>query len=82
MDKELKTERLILRAWQEDDAEALYKYASDPIVGLNAGWEAHISVEDSREIIRNVFSADEIYAVVLKETNVKLRIDFKSQKKL
>jgi RimJ/RimL family protein N-acetyltransferase len=67
--KELKTERLILRAWQENDAEALYKYASDPVIGLNAGWEAHTSVEESREIIRNVFSADEIYAVVLKETN-------------
>lgn len=29
----LKTERLILRPWQESDAEFLYTYASDPAVG-------------------------------------------------
>jgi RimJ/RimL family protein N-acetyltransferase len=66
---ELQTERMILRPWQEDDAEALYKYASNPEVGLNAGWEAHTSIENSVEIIRDVFSAEEMYAVVLKATN-------------
>ncbi|MBD5137526.1 MAG: GNAT family N-acetyltransferase [Lachnospiraceae bacterium] len=64
----IETERLILRPWQEDDAEALFKYASDPDVGPPAGWPPHPSVEFSREIIRTVFSAPEIYAVVLKET--------------
>lgn len=34
----LETERLILRPWTEDDAEELYKYASDPNVGPPAGW--------------------------------------------
>ena len=29
--KTLQTERLILRAWQESDAEALYKYAQNPL---------------------------------------------------
>lgn len=29
----LKTERLILRRWEDSDAEDLYKYASDPDVG-------------------------------------------------
>ena len=29
----LETERLILRPWREDDAEELYKYASDSEVG-------------------------------------------------
>ena len=33
----LETERLILRPWDEDDAEALYQYASDPAVGPPAG---------------------------------------------
>jgi RimJ/RimL family protein N-acetyltransferase len=27
---QLQTQRLILRAWQESDAEALYKYAQNP----------------------------------------------------
>ena len=31
--KTLQTERLILRAWQESDAEALYKYAQNPNIG-------------------------------------------------
>ena len=34
----LETERLILRPWQEADAEALYTYAKDPAVGPPAGW--------------------------------------------
>ena len=33
----IETERLILRAWREDDAEALFAYASDPDVGPAAG---------------------------------------------
>ena len=33
----LKTERLILRRWEESDAENLYQYAKDPDVGLIAG---------------------------------------------
>ena len=63
----LETERLILRPWHENDAEELYKYASDPEVGPPAGWPPHTSVENSREIIRSVLSLPETYAVCLKE---------------
>ena len=62
----LETERLILRPWSEDDAEVLYRYASDPDVGPNAGWSPHVSVEDSREVIHTILSAPETYAVVPK----------------
>lgn len=65
----LETNRLLLRPWQESDAAALYRYASDPAVGPIAGWPVHTSVENSLEIIRSVLSAPETYAVVLKETN-------------
>ena len=68
MDKEIVTERLILRPWQESDAESLYKYARDPEIGPIAGWPPHTFVEDSLNVIRTVFSAPETYAVVLKET--------------
>ena len=64
----LETERLLLRPWEESDAEELYKYASDPAVGPIAGWAVHTSIENSCEIIRGVLSAPETYAVVLKET--------------
>lgn len=62
----IETERIILRPWEESDAEWLYKYASDPRVGPIAGWPVHTSVENSREIIKTVLSAPETYAVVLK----------------
>lgn len=64
----LETERLLLRPWEDRDAEDLYRYASSPEVGPIAGWPVHTSVENSREVIREVFSAPEIYAVVPKET--------------
>ena len=65
----IETQRVSLRPWEESDAEALFKYASDPDVGPIAGWPPHTSVEESREIIRTILSAPETYAVVLKETN-------------
>ena len=64
----LKTKRLILRPWEESDAVDLYRYASDPEVGPIAGWPVHTSVENSLEIIRNVLSVSETYAVVDKDT--------------
>ena len=64
----METERILLRYWQESDAEALFKYASDPDVGPRAGWPAHKSVEESREIIRTFFHNDTTWAIVLKET--------------
>ncbi len=63
----LETERLILRPWEERDAQELYKYAKDPRVGPAAGWPVHTSVENSRQIIRDVLSADGTFAVVLKD---------------
>lgn len=65
----LETERLILRPWEESDAESLYEYAKDERVGPIAGWPVHTDVENSREIIRAVLSVPETYAVCLKEDN-------------
>ena len=64
----METERILLRPWQDSDAEALFKYASDPDVGPRAGWLPHKSVEESLEIIRNVFSAEGMWAVIWKES--------------
>ena len=61
----LQTERMILRPWEEADAESLYKYAKDPRVGPVAGWPVHTSAENSREVIRTVLSAPENYAVCI-----------------
>lgn len=63
----LKTKRLILRRWKESDAEDLFRYACDPDVGPIAGWPAHRSIEESREVIKNVLCGKEAYAVCLKD---------------
>ena len=63
----LETERLLLRRWEERDAEDLFLYAKDPEVGPIAGWPPHKNVEESREVIRNVLSGKEAYAVCWKE---------------
>lgn len=64
----MESERLLLRPWQESDVETLLKYASDSEVGPRAGWPPHKSVEESREIIRPVFSSKGMWAVIWKET--------------
>lgn len=60
------TERLILRPWEERDAESLYEFAQDPQVGPIAGWPVHTSVDESLQIIKDILSAEETYAVALK----------------
>lgn len=66
----METDRLILRHWHTDDAEALYKYASDRRVSEMAMWPRHTSVDMSREVIEKLFAPDVLtYAVVLKATD-------------
>ena len=63
----LETERLILRRWEESDAEDLYKFASNPDVGPIAGWPPHQSLDESKDVIKNVLNGKEAYAICLKE---------------
>lgn len=65
----LKTRRLILRPWCEDDAASLFEYAKDDRIGPVTGWPVHTSVENSLEVIKNVLSVPENYAVCLNEDN-------------
>ena len=64
----METNRIILRPLRESDAEALFKYASDPDVGPRAGWPPHKSVEESLEVIRSIFNNDTTWAIELKES--------------
>ena len=65
----LTTERLMLRPWEESDAEDLYEYAKDERVGPVAGWPAHCDVNESLQVIRTVLGVPENYAVCLKNDN-------------
>lgn len=60
------TERLVLRPWREEDAKDLYELAKDPLVGPIAGWPVHTSVDNSRQVIRDILSAEDTYAITLK----------------
>ena len=63
----LMTQRLILRRWEQADAEDLYRYASDADVGPIAGWPPHKNIDESRAVIRDVLNGREAYAICLKE---------------
>ena len=65
----METERLILRPYTLDDVEALYAIASDPDVGIHAGWKPHESLEESREVLENIFLPSGAWAVIEKESN-------------
>ena len=66
----LETERLILRPWEEADAEECYQYTKDPRVGPSAGWPVHVSIDNTCQVIRDVLIKPEACAIVLKETSL------------
>ena len=41
------TERLMLRAFCEDDAQDVFDACSNPVLGRNAGWAPHKNIDDS-----------------------------------
>ncbi|MBR3692860.1 MAG: GNAT family N-acetyltransferase [Clostridia bacterium] len=66
----LYTERLILRPWQESDADILYLHARDPEIGLRCGWMPHTSRENSLEVIRTVLARPNCWAITRKASGV------------
>ena len=63
--RRLETERLILDKWttSEEDIKGLYEYAKNPDVGPNAGWKPHVSEDESREIIEELFIPHDVWAI-------------------
>ena len=59
----LETERLILRQWRVEDAEAMFAYAKSPKVGPAAGWRPHQSVEDSIKSLEDWQDSGEVWAI-------------------
>ena len=60
----LKTDRLLLRAWQESDLDDFYQYASVDGVGQMAGWAPHKDKEESRKILEMFINEKKTFALV------------------
>ena len=43
----IETERLVLRVPRVEDAQAIFEYASDPVVTRYLSWRTHTSVADT-----------------------------------
>jgi putative acetyltransferase len=66
--KAIETKRLILRPIAKDDAEDIFAYSKNENVGVNAGWKAHASIEETREIMKSIFLGKEnVYGIESKE---------------
>ena len=59
----LKTERLTLRPWREEDLDDFYEYASVDGVGQRAGWNPHKSLEESKEILSHFIRGKRVFAL-------------------
>ncbi|MEG0036399.1 MAG: GNAT family N-acetyltransferase, partial [Oscillospiraceae bacterium] len=64
----LETARLILRPITHADAEDIFEYAQNENVGPNAGWKPHGSIEETHEIIDTVFSTENVFGIILRDT--------------
>ncbi|PLS26436.1 GNAT family N-acetyltransferase [Bifidobacterium parmae] len=66
----IETGRLTLRSWRIDDAAeaaSLFRYASDPEIGLRCGWPPHTSIEGSMDDIRNILAVENNWAITIKD---------------
>ena len=69
------TERLIIRQWEEKDAEDLFEYAKDPNVSRFLKFKPYISINEAHERISTILlkyennQVEVPYAIVLKNEN-------------
>ena len=56
---ELETARLRLRSIRHEDAEAIFEYASDPLVTQHLPWRTHQTVQDTRDYITSTLERQE-----------------------
>ncbi len=59
----IRTDRLTLREWREDDLDDLYEYASVDGVGQMAGWSPHKSKTESSEILKKFIEQKKTFAI-------------------
>ena len=66
----IETNRLLLRMWENDDAEMLYEHAKLSVIANMGGWPVHSNTEYSMQVIRDILVPEHAYAIILKENNM------------
>lgn len=61
------TRRLMLRPWNDFDAEELFELAKEPEIGYWCGWKPYEHIRDAFFMLHNFLEVDENYAICLKE---------------
>lgn len=64
----IKTDRLLLRAWQETDLNDFFEYASVPGVGEMTGWQHHESIDDSKKVLQAFLERKNELAITYRES--------------
>ncbi len=59
----LKTERLILRPWRQEDLDDLFEYASVPEIGEMAGWPPHTTKGGSQWVLNMFINEKKTFAL-------------------
>ena len=59
----LRTERLVLRAWCEDDVDDLFAYARVDGVGRPAGWVTHRDRDESLRVLHGFLEEKDVFAI-------------------
>ena len=67
-ERSLTTKRLLLRPWDDMDAEELLKLASNKEIAHWCGWEPHTNIRDTLFALHNFLEIEETYAICLKDT--------------
>ena len=65
----IETERLLLRPFQEGDAEDVFEYLNEPAVNCFAGMKLHSLEEAREEVIKRSYETEYYFAIVLKVSN-------------
>lgn len=69
-DTKLETERLIIRPWDDLDADELFELAKEPEIGYWCGFKPHKTIGDTFFVLHNILETEETYAICLKEKEI------------
>ena len=67
-DNSLYTKRLLIRPWDDLDADELFELAKEPEIGYWCGWKAHKHIRDTMFALHNFLEIKNTFAICLNTT--------------